>query len=473
MKSVAAKTDRSAPAATAADATAAAWNVQRVRYGPLLRHGRLALLPELERVHREGGDFVELRVMGSFRFFVVSDPEAIEQLLVRKHRNMIRGEPEWTHLRRALGDGLVTSDGELHRRQRRLILPAFQPRRVAQYAETVGEVTGRMAQDWEARCDQVVDVNAEMMRLTMLVISEVLFGLDLSVHAGPLSRAVTAINAATVTVDLSLAGYWPWAPTRANRELRRSIRYVDQLFARIVEDRRASHEDHGDVLSLLLGAQAERADGAGADPPLTDRQIRDEIVTLFAAGHETTANMLSWTWMLLARNPDAEARLHAELDAVLSGRPPRFEDLPKLEYTERVLRESMRLYPPVWGNQRLAEQADVITGRPVPARAQIAAVPWLVHRDARWFPDPLRFDPDRFLPEAVRERPHFAYFPFGGGDRRCIGESFAEMEASLVLATLAQRFTPRLDPTHEVVPEPMVSLRPWRGLPMKLVPRKG
>jgi cytochrome P450 len=432
------------------------WPRHRIPFRRLMREGPGVLLEEALRAHERHGDFVEIRLGGPFSFYVVSDPAAVEEVLVEKRHNFIRGEKRWTNLRRALGDGLIVSDGDLHRRQRRLIQPAFNPRRVKGYTPVILEMAERCCVSWEGRRGEVVDVNAEMMRLTMFVISKVLFGVDLTTEAARISRAVTDLNEAAFTFDLSLNGLLFFVPTRANRRLKQSLRYLDALVERMLAEHRRGSEPGSDVLSQLMAAE------------LPDRLLRDEIVGLFGAGHETTANMLTWTWMLLSQHREVEECLHAELDTVLGGRAPRHEDLPKLVYTERVMRESMRLYPPVWGNQRVAQYADEVQGRPVPAGAQVSPTPFLTQRDARWFPDPLRFDPERFTTKAIRERPRFSYYPFGGGERVCVGQSLAEVEGLLILATLAQRFAPRLLPDHRVELEPMVSLRPRGGMPMRL-----
>ncbi len=433
-----------------------AWTPYRPRLLQVLRRGvRNSILPVVEEAKRVGGDHVELRLPG-LRIYLVSDPESIEYVLVRARQTYIRGEPSWSYARRGLGDGLICSDGELHQRQRRRIQPAFQPRRIERYAETVTEITQRTAQEWGARAGSEVDLNADMMRLTMLIIARVLAGIDLSGRVERLADAVTTINLAAMSLDASLLGLLAWIPTKMSRAVKRAVRDMDDFVYPLLRERRRSGIDQGDLLSALLEV----------DPD--DKQVRDEMVTLFGAGHETTANLLSWTWYLLAQNPQVEERLHAELARVLGGRAPGFADLDKLPYTEKVILESMRIYPPVWETGRLAVEADRIDGRPVPARALVGTLPYLVHRDPRWYPDPMRFDPERFTPEASRARPRFAYFPFGGGDRRCVGEAFAMMEGKLILATLAQSFRPRLIPGHVVELEPMVSLRPKGGLPMVL-----
>jgi cytochrome P450 len=443
-----------------------------IDYRPPLRSGiwrgvRAAMLPELEAAKRAAGDFARIR-LGAITLYVVSDPEAIKSVLVTEQRNFIRFEPEGSMLRRAVGNGILTSTGELHRRQRRLMQPLFQPRRIESYAGAMSLEAARLLAEWEARAGQVVDVHAEMMRVTMLVIARVLFGSDLRAQAEVLSDAITAANRASSSLIQMLSkGRLAFLPTRDNRQLRRAVRALDSLVYGQIEARRRSGEQRDDLLGLLLSARDDEA----SDAPMSDRQVRDELVTLFAAGHETTASLLSWTWSLLAAHPEVESRLHRELDQTLAGRAPEFSDLPELPYTQQVLRESMRLFPPAWITGRLNLEAAEVSGRPLPARSFVITSPWLVHHDARWFPEPERFDPERFRPEASDSRPRFAYFPFGGGARQCIGQSFAEVEGALLLASFAQRFAPRPLDGARVALEPMVTLRPKDGLPMRLTRR--
>ncbi len=245
------------------------------------------------------------------------------------------------------------------------------------------------------------------------------------------------------------------------------MKYVDWEFEQRLKLQRAKTAESNCLFAKLLELQ----NSEDPDLRLTDREIRDQLLTLFGAGHEATAAMLTWTWYLLALNPQVEEKLHDEVDRVLGGRTATFADLSELTYTKKVLQESLRLYPPFWGNIRSPYESTEVCGRPLPAGAQVMLAPWLVQRDGRWFPDPLRFDPERFAPEAVRARPKFSYFPFGGGNRRCFGEGLADAEGRLLLATLAQRFAPRLSPEQTVTPDPAITLRPRKGLPMRLMRR--
>jgi cytochrome P450 len=249
-----------------------------------------------------------------------------------------------------------------------------------------------------------------------------------------------------------------WLPTPSNFRLELAIRKIEKVLYRMIAEKRASGREGGDLLSMLLAAQDE--DGSR----MTDRQLRDEAITLFLAGHETTANTLSWTWWLLARNPAVEAKLHAELRNVLGGRSPSMEDLPKLTYTNHIITESMRLYPPAWGTARTAIEDHEIAGYSVPKNSGVSFAQWTVHRDARWYAAPDEFRPERWEGDLLKRLPRFAYFPFGGGPRQCIGNSFALMEAALILATIAQQYRFKLIEGHPVVPLASITLRPRHGI---------
>lgn len=303
-----------------------------------------------------------------------------------------------------------------------------------------------------------MDLHDAMMRLTLQVVGKTLFGADVERDAPQVGETLEVLL--EFTSDFRRLVMTPkWLPTRLNRQANRAVRQLTQIIDRIIQQRRESKEDTGDLLSMLLHAQDE--DGSR----MTAQQLRDEALTLFLAGHETTASSLSWTWWLLAQNPEVEAKLHAELDAVLNGRVPTIDDLPKLKYISCILSESMRVYPPAWAMARLAVEDHELGGYPVPKGTGIAAAQWVVHRDARWYENPERFIPERWESgDLLRQIPRFAYFPFGYGPRQCIGNTFALMEANLVLATIAQRFRFRLVPGHTVVPLASITLRPRHGL---------
>jgi cytochrome P450 len=364
--------------------------------------------------------------------------------------------------KRLLGEGLLTSEGEFHLRQRRLAQPAFHRQRIAAYAATMVEYSDRACDRWQA--GETRDVAREMMRLTLAIAGKTLFDADVESEADEIGEALTTTFALFNRLTLPFAQLLERLPLPATRRFQKARERLDATIYRIIDERRASGEDRGDLLSMLIAARDEEGDGSG----MTDEQLRDEAMTIFLAGHETTANALTWTWYLLSQHPDIEARFHAEVDEVLKGGLPAAEDFPRLRYTEMVFAEAMRLYPPAWIIGRRALGDYRIDGYTIPARSILLMSQYVTHHDARFFPNPFRFDPERWAPEARESRPKFSYFPFGGGPRLCIGESFAWMEGALVLATIARRFRMRLAPGHPVEMQPLVTLRPKHG--MRMIP---
>jgi cytochrome P450 len=361
---------------------------------------------------------------------------------------------------RLVGNGLVTSEGDFWRRQRRLAQPAFHRDRVASYGETMVAFAERMLSRW--RDGETRDAHEEMMRLTQSIVVKTLFSADVSDEAdrvGAALRRIVQPFASQATLKWILDNR---LPTPGHFRYNRAVREIDRVVYQIISERRASGADTGDLLSMLLRAQDE--DGS----QMTDRQLRDEVMTLFLAGHETTALALTWAWYLLAREVEAESKLHAELSEVLGGRAPTVEDLPRLRYTEWVVKESMRLYPTAYAVGREAVRDCEVGGYRIPEGMQVFAFQWVVQRDARWYEEPGAFRPERWREEVASRLPKFAYFPFGGGPRQCIGNFFATMEAVLVLATVAQRFRLRLAPGHAVELLPAMSLRPRDGVMVKL-----
>jgi cytochrome P450 len=365
-----------------------------------------------------------------------------------------------------LGDGLLTSEGEFYLRQRRLAQPAFHRQRVAAYGATMAAYAASRRDRWHA--GETLDAHREMMALTLAIVGKTLFDADVEHEAAEIGAAL-----ATTFESFNFGFFLPFSelldrlPLPATLRFRKARARLDATIYRLIEERRRSATDHGDLLSMLLLAQDTEGDGGR----MTDLQLRDEAMTLFLAGHETTANALTWTWYLLSQHPDVEARLHAEIDSALGERLPSADDLGALPYTRMVLAESMRLYPPAWIVGRRAIGPFEANGYTIPARSIVLMCQYTMHRDARWFPDPERFDPERFLPEHQAERPKFAYFPFGGGPRVCIGEQFAWMEGVIALATIAQRWQLRLAPGHPVALQPIITLRPKHGMRMTVEPR--
>jgi cytochrome P450 len=405
------------------------------------------------KIARDYGDVVGIRVV-NFRTIFVNHPDAIEEALVTNARKCIKGRVLRAN-RHVFGEGLLTSEGDFWLRQRRLAQPAFHRARIASYAATMVEYTQRLIADW--RSGEERDAHQEMMRLTLQIVAKTLFDADVEREARDVGKSLKLLLEFGANFKRTL--FIPhWLPTPTNLRIRREIASIENILYRIIAERRASGRDAGDLLSMLLHAQDE--DGSR----MTDRQLRDETITLFLAGHETTASTLSWTWWLLAQNPAVEAKLHAELDAVLGGRAPSLDDLPKLTCTGNVITESLRLYPAAWGLARVAIEDHELAGYPVKKGMGIAMAQWVVHRDPRWYDAPEEFRPERWEDDLLKRLPRFAYFPFGGGPRQCIGNTFAVMEATLLLATIAQKYRLRLAANHRVVPLASITLRPRHGV---------
>jgi cytochrome P450 len=402
---------------------------------------------------QEYGDIFTMRFY-NFRVYFVSHPDYVEEVLVNQNRKFIKGRILRAN-KRLFGNGLLTSEGDFWLRQRRLAQPAFHRARIASYADTMVRYTERLLGEWKG--GEARDVHGEMMRLTLQIVAKTLFDADVDREARQVGHALEAIM--ELNSDFRKLILTPtWMPTPRNIRAAIATRRLDKIIFRFIEQRRASGKDAGDLLSMLLAAQDE--DGSR----MTNRQLRDEAMTIFLAGHETTANALSWTWLLLAQNPGVEAKLHAELEAVLAGRAPSLDDLANLRYTGHVITESMRLYPPAWGMARLAIEDAEIGGYPIPKGCGVSLSQWVVHRDPRWFDAPQEFRPERWEGDLLKRLPRFAYFPFGGGPRQCIGNNFAVMEATLLLATIAQHFRIRMVPDHPAVPMPSITLRPRYGI---------
>ena len=417
----------------------------------------------LEGVARHG-DVARFR-LGPVFVYLVNDPDLIRSVLVTRADAYHKGRA-LERARRLLGQGLLTSEGALHLRQRRLMQPAFHRERIAGYGETMVRYAGRAAERWKA--GETIDVHKEMVALTLAIVGTTLFDADVEEEADEIGKALTeALELFQRLLMVPYGEFLEKLPIPSTLRFRSARRRLDATIARLIAERRRNPRDRKDLLTLLLLAQDTEGDGGG----MTDTQLRDEAMTIFLAGHETTANAMAWTWHLLSQNPEAEGRLHGELDRVLEGRAPGVADLPRLRYTEMVLSESMRLFPPAWILGRRAIVDHELGGYRIPAGSIVLLSQWITHRDARYFPDPLRFDPQRFTAEAQAARPRFSYFPFGGGPRVCIGEGFAWMEGVLVLATIARRR--RFLPVDgiPVTPAAMITLRPKSGLPMRIEAR--
>lgn len=408
-----------------------------------------------------GGDLSHVR-LGPVDVYLASHPDLVREVLVERHRSFHKGRG-LQEAKRVLGDGLLTSEGALHRRQRRLIQPIFHHERIASYGDAMVRHSDRAADAWLP--GREVDVHREMARLTLAIVADSLFDTDVrAAEAAEVGEALAVAVGAFTRLFTPFPNVLERLPLPSTLRFRRARDLLDRTIMRMIDERRSAGATGNDLLSLLLSARDDDGRGMG------DRQVRDEAMTLFLAGHETTAVALTWTWYLLGGYPQAEATLHKEIDRVLGDRLPTVADLPNLPYTERVLRESMRLYPPAWVIGRTAIEDVEIGGTPIPAGATALVSPWLMHRDPRFWPDPLAFRPERW--EQEQDRPRYAYFPFGAGPRVCIGEPFAWMEGALVLATIARRWRFRRVPGHPVALRPLITLRPRYGMRMTPEPRR-
>jgi cytochrome P450 len=423
----------------------------------------------LAALAREYGPIARFSLF-SRTLYLISDPDLVREILVANHKRFPKSDVGLKVMRRFLGIGLLTSEGEYHRRQRKLAQPAFHMQRIAGYADIMTDYAQRHLATWQD--GDVRDISREMMALTMYIVSKTLFDADMDDMQGAARSVGEAIHILQqVTNDeFKLPFLLPaWVPTRNNRRRKAQRAVLHNTLERIIDERRSAEngrvQDTGDLLSMLLLAR----DDAGQ--PLSKEQLQAEVVTLFAAGHETTANTLTWTWYLLSQHPAVAAQLHAEVDHRLAGRLPTLADLPHLPYTEMVIKEALRLYPPAWSLATRQATADTeINGYLIPQDGLVFISPYALHRLPQYYPDPERFEPERFNPEREKELPRYAYIPFGAGPHVCIGNSFAMMEAQLLLATIAQRF--RLALLQETVQtEPLITLGVKDGLRMMVTER--
>ncbi len=412
---------------------------------------------------RRYGDVVRVGI-GPREVYFLNHPDLIRDVLVTHQKNFIKSRGLQMS-KKLLGEGLLTSEGEFHRRQRRLAQPAFHRQRLAAYSEAMVAAALEVSGRWEA--GKTLDFYQEMMKLTLIVVGRTLFGSDVGDVTDQVGRALTEAMGLFSRVTLPFGEWLDKLPLPSNRRFQRAVGTLDSIVYRMIREHRRDGRDRGDLLSMLLLAQDEEGDGRG----MTDRQVRDEAMTIFLAGHETTAVALSWTWCLLAKHPEALKRLQAEIDQVVGRREATFEDASKLVYTRSVLAESMRLYPPAYVIGRQAVEDYPVRDYLIPAGSALLMSQFVMHRDPRFFSDPTAFDPDRWTPEREAERPKFSYFPFGGGARVCIGESFAWLEGILTLATLARRWNPKLASDQPVRYQQTMTLRLKNGLPVKLEPR--
>jgi cytochrome P450 len=407
---------------------------------------------------REFGDIFYYRA-GWIDVYFLNHPNLIESVLVSQSQNFAK-DKVIQNSRWFLGEGLLTNEGSGWLRQRRLCQPAFHRERMASYGHTMAAYTEEMLATWQDA--EVREIHQEMMQLTMRIVAKVLFSVEVKEDTERVAGALNILMRHTSGGRMILPPILRHLPVPALMRVKRAVRELDEIVNRIIRQRRARGRDAGDLLSMLMSARDE--DGSG----MTDRQLRDEVLTFLLAGHETTAVSLSWTWYLLSQHPGVEQKLREELIQVLGGRTPQLEDLPRLAYTDKVVKESMRLYPPAWSLARTVAKEIELASYKLPVGSNVVMSPWILHRDPRFFEHPERFNPDRWTADAAQHLPKFAYFPFGGGPRLCIGASFATMEANLLLAAIAQRFRLRLVPGHPVAALPSITLRPRHGMRMSI-----
>ncbi len=430
---------------------------------PALRRNPIEVF---ERAAAVGPDVVRIPV-GPSNVFLVRRPEHVRYVLLEQQKRFSKQTRGYHALRLVLGNGLVTSEGDFWLRQRRLSQPAFHRQRIGQFAQKMVTLTQEMLERWDAQpAGAVVDVAQEMMELTLRIVGWTLLSTEVGGDKAVVSQNLTDMLHEVIQRTTALFAPPLALPTRQNLIIRRARRNLDGVVLRIIEARRRSGASGEDLLGLLMSARDEDTQEA-----MTDAQLRDEVMTLFLAGHETTANALTWTFHLLSDHPEVRARMETEVDEALCGRAPEPQDLSRLPYTLAVVQESMRLYPPVWLLMRRAERDDVIGGYRIPTGSFVAVPPFTLHRDERLFPNPLTFDPERFLGERAQSIPRYGYLPFSTGPRICIGNNFALMEAQLILALVAQRYRPWRVPEQKVELDPSITLRPRHGMRMRLLPR--
>jgi len=398
---------------------------------------------------------------------LLHDPNDIREVLVDKAASFGKDRTQ-KRMKILLGEGLITSDGETHKRGRRIAAPAFHRRRIEQHAAQIVDLAGALSGHWVP--GQSFDVAAAMMGLALQITARTLFDTEVTPEIQVINDQVNIVmDLYNYLITMPRAELLLGAPLPGMRRFRSAKRQLDQVVDGMIRARLAEAaacpgglEARGDLLSMLLAASAEESGEGGH--ALSSDELRDQVLTLFLAGYETVANLLAWTWLLLGQNPEPEARFHAEIDEVLGGRPASLEDLPRLEYTSMVLAEAMRLYPPAWAMGREVLEDVAIGPYRLRKGTSVFFSQYIVQRNPRWFPEPERFLPERFTAEAKQGRPRFAYFPFGGGGRQCIGESFAMMEATLALATIAQRWRLQIDPDQAIELQPKITLRPRNGI---------
>lgn len=430
--------------------------------GRLLLKFRRDPVEMLMKMARQYGDIAHFR-LGFVHSYMLNRPEYIKDVLIVHNQDVIKSRG-LQMAKSVLGEGLLTSEGEFHDHQRRLIRPAFHHEQIVTYTKIMTSYAARYREKWQD--GEILDIHKEMMKLTMAIVAKALFNADVESEADVIGETVGTFLEFFSRVTNPLAPLLERLPLPSNKRFQRAKERLDSTIYRIIDERSKSGEDPGDLLSMLLHARDESSNS------MTDQQLRDEIVTLFLAGHETTANALTWTWYLLSQHLEVESKLHAELESVLGDRLPAAEHVSRLSYTAKVLTESMRLYPPAWVVTRQILKDIQLGAYVIPAKSVVFMSQYVMHHNPRYYAEPEHFNPERWTPEMKTSLPRFAYFPFGGGQRSCIGEPFAWIEGLLLIATIAQEWRMRLVPDHPVALLPRITLRPKYGMRMHLANRR-
>jgi cytochrome P450 len=418
----------------------------------------------LKKIANEYGDIVHFKI-GPISVVLLNHPDFIKEVLTKQHHNFCKGRP-LQMAKEVLGEGLLTSEGEFHDRQSRLIQPVFHRKMLESYAPAITHYAASMMDRWEDGLQ--VDMMEEMMKLSTAIAGKTLFNADLEKEAPEINEALMAVMQLFGRVAVPFSEWWLKLPFPSNKRFFKAKARLNETIDRVIKERRQNNIDNGDLLSILLGAQ----NGGYHAQPLTDKQVRDEVLTLFLTAFDTTSIALTWTWYLLSQNAPAEAELQHELTSVLQGRTPTMQDIAQLRYTRMVLGESMRIFPPLYLIARESLEAFSIDRYVLPANTLILMSPYLIHHDSRFHPDPEIFNPHAWEQHSRRENFKYQYFPFGGGPRACIGQPFAWLEGTLVLAFLAQSWRMELVPDHRVELLQLINLRPKNGMMMTLHRRK-
>lgn len=416
------------------------------------------------RMWKEYGDLVRLPIMPNYSFYLFAHPKYAEQVLFTQQERYIKPDIVNKPFNLMMGESILTSEGDFWLKHRRLMQPAFHMKQLANLAEVMVSCTESFLQEWEKKPDgEVIDIAEETLRLTLEIAGETLFSKDISDEDSVLGQA---FRTGYEFINYKMNNLWTeplWMPTPRNKRFLKAKKTLDNLILDIINFRRQNPSERNDLLSMLMAARDEET-GEG----MSDKQLQNEAITLLVAGHETVASGLAWTWYLLAKYPDIAANLQSELARVLNGGYPNFEKLPQLEYTRRVFDETLRLYPPAWAIPRENKEDDEINGYFIPKGSLVNVATFMIHRHPEFWENPDKFNPDNFLPEKVNQRPKFTYFPFGGGKRVCIGQNFALMEATIIIALISQRFKLELLPNQQIEIDPTFTLRPKNGIKVKV-----